>query len=65
MKNIPAAAVALALAAALFFPPAGYPAGLGDMAPDFTVETTEGRKISYFADIRGKKPLYLIFWATW
>jgi hypothetical protein len=35
------------------------------MAPDFTIRSLEGRTISYFADLKGKKPVYLVFWATW
>jgi hypothetical protein len=49
----------------LFSPSTGFSIGLGDMAPDFTIESMDGRKISYFSDLKGKKPLYLVFWATW
>jgi hypothetical protein len=37
----------------------------GDSAPDFQVVTIDGKNISYYKDVKGKKPLYLIFWATW
>ncbi len=39
--------------------------GTGDPAPDFRIVTTGGKDISFFSDIKGKNPLYLIFWATW
>lgn len=65
MKMISVSAVAVVFAFSLFFSSRGYPIGLGDMTPDFTVETMEGTEMSYYADIRGRKPLYLVFWATW
>jgi hypothetical protein len=37
----------------------------GDSAPDFQVVTINGKEISYYKDVKGKKPLYLIFWSTW
>lgn len=37
----------------------------GDFAPDFDAVTIDGKEISYSRDIKGKKPLYIIFWATW
>lgn len=43
----------------------GYAMDAGDSAPDFHVVTIDGKEISYYKDIRGKKPLYLIFWSTW
>lgn len=49
----------------LLLPSTGSSIGLGDMAPDFIIESMDGRKISYFADLKGKKPIYLVFWATW
>jgi peroxiredoxin len=39
--------------------------GIGDFAPDFQVVTLDGKEISYYKDIRGKTPLYLIFWSIW
>ncbi len=37
----------------------------GAVAPDFHAVTTEGKEISYFNDLKGKRPVYLIFWTTW
>lgn len=37
----------------------------GDSAPDFQGVTLYGKEISYYKDVQGKKPLYLIFWSTW
>ncbi|MEK4028000.1 redoxin domain-containing protein [Pseudobacillus sp. FSL P4-0506] len=37
--------------------------GLGDQAPDFTLQTLDGKKVS-LSDYRGKKVM-LNFWATW
>ena len=37
----------------------------GDDAPDFSIVTIEGKEMSYNRDVKGKKPLYLTFWATW
>lgn len=42
-----------------------YAINVGDTAPDFSVSTLDGKKISYYADLKGKRPVYLIFWATW
>lgn len=38
---------------------------VGDNAPDFNVLSLEGKQVSYYNDFKGKKPVYLIFWATW
>jgi len=38
---------------------------VGDNAPDFNTLTLKGRQVSYYNDLKGKKPVYLIFWATW
>jgi hypothetical protein len=38
---------------------------VGDPAPDFHVSTIDGKEISYYRDIKGKKPLYLAFWGAW
>jgi len=38
---------------------------VGDIAPDFKITTLDGKEISYQQDIKAKRPLYLIFWATW
>ncbi len=37
---------------------------IGDLAPDFISEDVDENKIS-LSDFRGKKPVLLIFWATW
>lgn len=37
---------------------------VGDSAPDFTTEDVDGNKIS-LSDFQDKKPVLLIFWATW
>ncbi|MBI4689801.1 MAG: hypothetical protein HY754_06000 [Nitrospirae bacterium] len=38
---------------------------VGDSVPDFHIVTIDGKEISYEKDLKGKKPVYLIFWATW
>ena len=38
---------------------------VGDNAPDFNLLSLEGKQVSYYNDFKGKKPVYLIFWATW
>lgn len=38
--------------------------GVGDLAPDFASEDVYGDKIS-LSDFQGKKPVLLVFWATW
>lgn len=37
---------------------------VGDSAPDFSVTTLSGEQVS-LSDYKGKKPVYLKFWATW
>lgn len=49
----------------VFSPFNTYAANVGDAVPDFSATTLDGKKISYSADLKGKKPVYLIFWATW
>lgn len=49
----------------VFSPFNTYAANVGDAAPDFSATALDGKKISYSADLKGKKPVYLIFWATW
>ena len=51
--------------ALLFLPVKTYAIGVGDIAPDFKIITLDGKEISYQQDIKAKKPLYLVFWATW
>jgi hypothetical protein len=38
---------------------------IGDSAPDFQGVTIDGKEVSYYKDVKGREPLYLIFWATW
>lgn len=38
--------------------------GVGKAAPGFNVQTVEGNQVS-LDDFRGKKPVLLVFWATW
>ncbi|MBI5639665.1 MAG: hypothetical protein HZA17_04490 [Nitrospirae bacterium] len=49
----------------LLFPSIGMALDTGGIPPDFTVLTVDGKEISYVRDLKGKKPVYLIFWATW
>ncbi|MCL5021771.1 MAG: hypothetical protein M1497_00090 [Nitrospirae bacterium] len=49
----------------LVLPLKGYALDIGDTAPDFRIASLDGKEISYYRDIRGKKPVYLVFWATW
>lgn len=37
---------------------------VGDRAPTFTVATLDGKPVD-LAELIGKKPIYLKFWATW
>ena len=37
---------------------------LGQIAPDFTVSDIDGKTFK-LSEYRGKKPVYLVFWATW
>ena len=39
------------------------PVGVGDSAPDFTLQSLEGNSVS-LSDYRGKK-LVLFMWASW
>jgi peroxiredoxin len=45
---------------------AGYvrAADVDDPAPGFKLETLDGQQVKY-DDIRGNKPLFIVFWATW
>ncbi len=49
----------------LIFPLKGYALGVGEKSPDFRMVTIQGKEISYDRDIKGKKSVYLFFWATW
>jgi len=41
-----------------------YALDVGDMAPDFTAITFDGREFRSSLH-KGRRPLYLIFWASW
>ena len=56
---------AILLLSLLFLPLRAYALDVGDRTPDFLILTVGGKGISYDRDIRDKKPLYLVFWATW
>jgi len=47
-------------------PPAAVPVGImtGQKAPDFTLNDLSGNSFS-LSKLKGKKPVLLIFWATW
>jgi hypothetical protein len=42
-----------------------YALDVGEAAPNFETITLENKQISYDSNFKGKKPVYLIFWATW
>ena len=44
------------------FSPKGL--GVGDLAPDFVAEDISGNKTA-LSDFKNKKPVLLVFWATW
>jgi peroxiredoxin len=62
MKLFTAAALAFASCAALMAQQPGDPQPLkiGDVAPDFTLSSTKGGKVS-LADYKGKQPVVLAF----
>ena len=37
---------------------------IGDFAPDFSLKTMDGVAVN-MSELKGKKPLLLVFWATW
>ncbi len=47
------------------FPMRVYALGVGERSPDFRAVTIKGEQISYDRDLKGKKPVYLVFWTTW
>jgi hypothetical protein len=49
----------------LTLPLYGYALDVGDSAPDFKDVSLGNKQISYSSDFKGKRPVYLIFWATW
>lgn len=56
--------LAMLLAISVWVPSVAKAADVGDPAPDFSLKTLDGAQFS-LADFRGRKPVYLIFWATW
>jgi cytochrome c biogenesis protein CcmG/thiol:disulfide interchange protein DsbE len=52
------------LALALAWPAYGQVPGVGDVAPAFTLTTTDGSSLNS-EEIRKKEPILLVFWATW
>ena len=41
-----------------------HAAGVGEVAPDFEATTQDG-SVFRLSDLRGQKPVYVIFWNTW
>jgi len=64
-QNMAFAIKGMLLLSLLLLPVSAYALGVGDKTPDFYVSTLQGKEISYDKDIKGKKPVYLFFWATW
>lgn len=56
---------AIAVVALVLLPLKGYAVEAGDKAPDFHFLSPAGKEISYAADMKGIKPVYLVFWTTW
>ncbi len=56
---------ALLFLSLVLLPVRGYALGVGDKSPDFQAVTIKGEKISYNRDLKGRKPVYLVFWTTW
>lgn len=52
------------LAVGMFTPPPVFALSVGDAAPAFALTTLDGKKIS-LDELKGKKPVMLVFWATW
>jgi|GEM_PF-5519350 len=48
----------------LLIPLTIYALDVGDMAPDFSAITLDGREFRSSLH-KGRRPLYLIFWASW
>ena len=48
----------------LVWPITGFSLEVGDVMPDFVVETLGGETISS-SEIKGRHPVMLVFWATW
>ena len=66
-KPIKAALNALALTAGIVvssLAQAGKPVVVGDMAPEYSFKTIAGQSIQS-KQLKGDKPIYMKFWATW
>lgn len=48
----------------LMLPVYGFALDVNDNAPDFHGAALDGKQVAY-SGLQGKKPVYLIFWATW
>lgn len=48
----------------LLLPSAGLAKDVNDNAQDFSGAALDGKHVAYSA-LKGKKPVYLMFWATW
>ncbi|NCO83306.1 MAG: hypothetical protein COS28_02230 [Nitrospirae bacterium CG02_land_8_20_14_3_00_44_33] len=48
----------------LIFPVYGFALDINDNAPDFRGVALDGKQVAY-SELKGKKPVYLMFWATW
>ena len=49
----------------LCLPLKGHAVDVGDIAPEFRTVTIDGTEISCESDLKGRKPVYLIFWSVW
>ena len=48
----------------LMLPVSGFALSVNDNAPDFNGAALDGKRVAY-SELKGKKPVYLMFWATW
>jgi len=48
----------------LMLPVHGFALSVNDAAPDFYGTALDGKQIAY-PELKGKKLVYLVFWATW
>lgn len=54
----------IALILVMAWPAFGRITGVGDVSPPFVLKTIDGSMVRS-NDIKGKKPMFLVFWATW
>lgn len=64
MKKLMAILLALAGLSLINISPSLAASQVGEVAPDFSLLTLDGNRFD-LAEYRGKKPVHLIFWATW